>query len=273
MSAWLTTLQSISDGKRAGAETRKAVGGLFLRLLEFAVSRSYLARNPAKNASGQAAYVPGKQEIGKTKTEHVFLTLPQLVAIADHCGTFRDLILFAGTCGLRWSEVSALQVQDVRLGERALVHVQRAHKDVAGRLTVGDPKSGDNRKVPVPASIVPMLAQRVEGKAPTDLVFPSARGRALRNANFTKRYYSPAIEAAVSASSDPASFPRPTFHDLRHTAVSLAISQGANVLVVQRIAGHATATMILDTYAGLFDHDLFDSAERIDKALRAATAA
>ena len=89
-------------------------------------------------------------------------------------------------------------------------------------------------------------------------------GSALRNNTWTRRHYGPAL-AAVAAT-DPA-FPRPTFHDLRHTAVSLAISSGVNVKVVQRIAGHASATMTLDTYAGLFDDDLHDSAERLNLTL------
>lgn len=44
--------------------------------------------------------------------------------------------------------------------------------------------------------------------------------------------------------------------DLRHTAASLAISAGANVKAIQRMLGHASAAMILDTYADLFDDDL-----------------
>ncbi|MDQ0030815.1 hypothetical protein [Arthrobacter bambusae] len=46
-------------------------------------------------------------------------------------------------------------------------------------------------------------------------------------------------------------FPRPTLHDLHPTAVSLAVSASFNVKVIQRIAGHASATMTLDTYTGL----------------------
>ncbi len=49
---------------------------------------------------------------------------------------------------------------------------------------------------------------------------------------------------------------RPTVHDLRHTAASLAISAGANVKAVQRMLGHASAAMTLDVYADLFDDDL-----------------
>lgn len=49
--------------------------------------------------------------------------------------------------------------------------------------------------------------------------------------------------------------PKLTLHDLSHTAASLAISAGANVKAVQRMLGHASAAMTLDTYADLFDDD------------------
>ena len=51
-------------------------------------------------------------------------------------------------------------------------------------------------------------------------------------------------------------FPTITPHDLRHTAASLAVSAGANVKAVQRMLGHAKASMTLDVYADLFDDDL-----------------
>ncbi|MDQ1531827.1 MAG: hypothetical protein QOE37_1932, partial [Microbacteriaceae bacterium] len=65
-----------------------------------------------------------------------------------------------------------------------------------------------------------------------------------------------------------------TIHDLRHTAASLAISAGANVKAVQRMLGHASAAMTLDTYADLFDDDFDDDldavADALDQAKRAS---
>ena len=122
------------------------------------------------------------------------------------------------------------------------------------------------RIVPLPRAVAERLAAVLETIEPRERLFSGARGSALRNNTWTKRHYAPAI-AAVASTDD--SFPRPTFHDLRHTAVNLAISAGANVKVVQRIAGHASATMTRDTYAGLFDDDLHDSASRINDALTA----
>ena len=74
------------------------------------------------------------------------------------------------------------------------------------------------------------------------------------------------------------SFPSITPHDLRHTAASLAVSAGANVKAVQRMLGHAKASMTLDVYADLFDADLFDAdlddvAVNLDAAIRAAAGA
>ncbi|WP_375386932.1 tyrosine-type recombinase/integrase [uncultured Amnibacterium sp.] len=68
---------------------------------------------------------------------------------------------------------------------------------------------------------------------------------------------------------DPA-FPKPTIHDLRHTAASLAVSAGANVKAVQRMLGHASAAMTLDVYADLFDEDLESVATALDDARTAA---
>jgi integrase len=53
-------------------------------------------------------------------------------------------------------------------------------------------------------------------------------------------------------------------HDLRDTAASLAISAGASIKAVQRMLGHASAAMTLDTYGSLFDEDLETLADRLD---------
>jgi integrase len=44
----------------------------------------------------------------------------------------------------------------------------------------------------------------------------------------------------------------------------MAISAGANVKAVQRMLGHASAAMTLDTYADLFEDDLDAVSDRLD---------
>ena len=62
-------------------------------------------------------------------------------------------------------------------------------------------------------------------------------------------------------------FPRITAHDLRHTAASLAVSAGANVKVIQRMLGHASAAMTLDVYADLFDDDFTQVADKLSETV------
>ncbi|WP_205754590.1 tyrosine-type recombinase/integrase [Pseudarthrobacter sp. NamB4] len=52
-----------------------------------------------------------------------------------------------------------------------------------------------------------------------------------------------------------AGVPRITPHDLRHSAASFAVSAGAEVKVVQKMLGHSSAALTLNTYADLFDED------------------
>jgi len=103
------------------------------------------------------------------------------------------------------------------------------------------------------------------GKDRDDLVFTDLRGGVLRNSNWRARVFRPAIERCQALDD---TFPAITPHDLRHTAASLAVSVRANVKAVQRMLGHAKASMTLDTYADLFDEDLDEVADRLNDAIR-----
>lgn len=52
-----------------------------------------------------------------------------------------------------------------------------------------------------------------------------------------------------------------SLHSFRHTCVSLVVAAGANVKAAQSFAGHASASMTLDTYSHLFNDDLESIAE------------
>jgi integrase len=79
--------------------------------------------------------------------------------------------------------------------------------------------------VPVPEFVLIELSQQCNGKGP---------GEAVRRAEVQKI----------------------TPHDLRHTYASLAVAAGVNALALQRMLGHASAKITLNTYADLFDDDL-----------------
>jgi integrase len=116
--------------------------------------------------------------------------------------------------------------------------------------------------VPLPRFLADSLDEHVRRLTLESLVFQNGNGGVLDNSNFRRHVFDPAARAAGVSPLTP--------HDLRDTAASLAISAGANVKVVQRMLGHASAAMTLDTYAKLFNEDLDDVAARMDAAHCAA---
>ena len=64
--------------------------------------------------------------------------------------------------------------------------------------------------------------------------------------------------------------PSVTFHDLRHTAASLAVKCGANIKALQALLGHEKASMTLDTYADLYPEDLSSIAAGQETLYKAA---
>ena len=118
---------------------------------------------------------------------------------------------------------------------------------------------------PFPAVLCEELAALIVGKGRDDVVITDHRGGVLRNSNRRVRDFPSAVAKCQAADE---TFPSITPHDLRHTAVSLAVSAHANIRAIQRMVGHAKASMALDLYADLFDEDLEGVADRLGAAIK-----
>jgi integrase len=182
--------------------------------------------------------------------------------LAAECPPPYDLfVMVVAYTGLRFGEASGLRVGDVDL-DRGRMRVEVSLVEVLGQLDETSPKSHRARTVPVPRFLRNQLAARTEGRALADRLFTTPHERPLRNSNFRHQVFDPAVRRAGLAPLTP--------HDLRDTAASLAVASGATVKAVQRMLGHASAAMTLDVYAGLFDDELDDVADRMSGAAEAA---
>ena len=99
------------------------------------------------------------------------------------------------------------------------------------------------------------------GGDPNALLFPSHRGGHLPIEEYRR---------AFDKGCDAVGITGLVLHGLRHTTASLAISAGANVKVVQRLLGHATAAMTLDRYGHLLSDDLAGVANALGRAIGSA---
>jgi integrase len=77
--------------------------------------------------------------------------------------------------------------------------------------------------VPFPDFVADHLSARMLGKGGDDLVFNAPGGGVLRVSHWRPRVFNPARDSLKG-------FPKVTPHDLRHTAASLVVSAGGNVL-------------------------------------------
>jgi integrase len=246
--AWLAQL---SDRGLSGASIRKA-HGVLSGILGAAVRDRRLMANPALGMN--LPPLGGKRRR--------YLSAAQVEALADAAGPGRVAVLVLSYCGLRWSELAALRVRSFDLLRRRVVS-EEAVTEIDGSTVVwGTPKTHGRRTVPLPRFLVDELARTVVNRPGDELAFPSPQGAVLRNRNARAGWFDDAARAVGLAGLTP--------HELRHTAASLAVSAGANVKAVQRMLGHASAAMTLDRYADLFDDDLDEVADRLDR-LRAAS--
>jgi integrase len=247
---WVATM--VAEG--AGAPIIENAFGVLRQVLGAAVEDNRVARNPCDGVK-----LPKRKH-----ADRGYLSHEQVAALASKVERDPEVVRFLAYTGLRWGEMAALRVQDFDMLRRR-VNVSRSVTE-SGGLEWTTPKSWERRSVPFPTALVEELAVLMTGKARDDLVFADQRGGVLRNSNWRARVFRPAV-ARCQAADD--TFPTITPHDLRHTAASLAVSVRANVKAVQRMLGHAKASMTLDTYADLFDEDLDEVADRLDAAIQA----
>ena len=247
VAAWAATLT-----KTRSASVVHRCLDILAGILDTAIDARALHHNPARG-------FPRPRKPGSRRT---YLSWIQLLLLASSAGTYGPLLLFLGTTGLRWGEAVALRGKHVDRGHcRVTVEVSMVR--VRGVDIVGTPKGHEARTVPVPRAVMRCLPNVGAG----ELVFPGAAGGYMSRPNTTSGWWITALGKCRAADETfPAEF---RVHDLRHTAASLAVSAGANVKAVQRMLGHASATLTLDTYTDLFDADLDAVASALDTQLRA----
>lgn len=217
-------------------------------ILDAAVLDKRISSNPARKVK-----MPRR-----IQREHRYLTHEEVASLAKECGTNATLILTLAYTGLRWGEVTALRVSDLDMLRRR-ISIARNAVYVKGKTILGTPKTHEKRSVPFPKFLSTKLAKACEKKGRDDLVFPGPGGAFMITPTVRQNsWYDKALLEAK--------LPSMTIHDLRHTAASLAISSGANVKAIQRMMGHASAAMTLDTYGDLFDDDLDAVAVAVNKA-------
>ena len=251
------------------------------KMLADAVRQGLLIANPASNADLPPAQDFVGQEIPSEQTDAIREALAELarpdpLRDGEPDLFFAYLFDVALATGLRLGELRGLRWGDVDF-ERSVIRVQQAYS----RRTLKRPKTGAGiRSVPLfPSAEAAMreLAARAFARgrfADDQLVFATERGTPFDGSNFNHGVWSKALQraglgdwtTAIDGSGRRRWKNRYRFHDLRHTAVSRLVAEGADVKLVQAVAGHAKSSLTLDRYTHLTDERVREAAKRFDPA-------
>ncbi len=189
-----------------------------------------------------------------------------------HGDELEALYTLALTTGMRLGELLGLKWEDVELRPpNARVSVQRSLVRVSGTWLFGEPKSERSRRgVALSARASATLrAHRLRQNrqrlaagpswADHDLVFAGDNGEPLYGAHITERCLKPLLRRL--------GLPLRRFHDLRHTAATLLLTQGINPKVVSEMLGHASVELTLDNYSHVLPDMQAQVAVAMDTAL------
>jgi integrase len=230
--------------------------GLLVGILDRAVRERKILAHAARGVE-----LPRREE-----PEKHYLTHVQVDILAREAGEHGAMIYTLAYTGMRWGEMAGLKARNVDLTRARVRVVDNAVQVGATFDHRKTPKGRKSREIPLPAFLVAILADRVAGMHAEDRVFNVA-GEPPKRPHTSRGWLAGALRRARAI--DP-EMPSVSPHELRHTAASLAVSAGANVKAVQKMLGHKSAAMTLDTYADLFDDDLEAVATALDQARSAA---
>lgn len=189
-------------------------------------------RNPKQRKTAKNYLPADERERLKARIETSNIQITVAAAIA----------LYAG---LREAEICALRASDINLESR-IGWVRSAVGRDNGKTYVKDVKNGHMRDFPIPEPLSMALGKWMDAN--------SIRGNSFLLTG-TNQYADPSIlgrkwsslcevEGFLGVLGKP-----PTFHDLRHTYATVAISAGVDVKTVSSVLGHSSAAMTLDVYA------------------------
>lgn len=172
-----------------------------------------------------------------------------LAAAKEHTPpSFHAFLMCAATTGMRAGELRALRWSDVDLNDGSIVVSKSAA--VRARDPDGPTKGGKPRTVYMPEEFrkvmveqrrrLPEEALKKRWGAVPEYVFPSTTGGMMNDCSYRRWIEKAAEKAGIE---------RTRLHNLRHTAISLLLNNGADPFAVQKLAGHSDVRLTTQTYA------------------------
>ena len=236
----------LADDSRT-VSTRRRTFSMARRILDGAIAEQLIAHNP---------FTPLRLP-KDTPREANFLTLLELEELVARTHPhYKTLVRTAGLLGLRQGELFGLHPDNLDL-EGQTVRVVEQLTTTSGKPQRVELKThSSKRSVAIPMALVEDLHEQLTERSSREFVFTSNQGGPIQKRNFLRRVWEP---ARISLGR-----PELRFHDLRHTAATIAIATGAHPKAIQDRLGHSSIQVTLDRYGHLMPGTDADVASGID---------
>ena len=236
---------------------------IFKQALSHAVRWGTLTRNSA------AATTPPRQQrttIGMWDIESINQFLD-----AAHDNRFRDVFQLAVLTGLRRSELTGLQWENVDLVTGNLRIVSTLQRITGYGLVKGQPKTAKSRRS---VALAPDAINLMHGIRGRQIEQQLKYGELWLNTGyvFTQENGSPVspdmISIAFCALVRKTGLPHLTFHGLRHAHATLALTAGINPKIVSERLGHSTIAVTMDVYSHVLPGLQKEAALAVERLLK-----
>lgn len=250
---------------------------LLKQVCKHAVEVEDLTRNPCDPVKPPKRVTGNPNALDADGRDKALKTLGEMKLTSVVVGAY--IALFTG---MREGEICALTWGDVDL-DRAEIRVSHSIGTGNGGTYLKTPKTSSSRRtIPMPQQLVSILGRLLSERKPRWQAARLTLGMPSTDAEFSKLfvigdmgggYYSPTLLSREWATiSKNAGLignegKRCTFHDLRHTFATLAVSERADIKSVSSILGHSNAAMTLNIYASADAEAKRRAADIVDRAM------
>jgi integrase len=220
----------VPDADGDGKHRRQSTANRVLNVLKAALNHAFDEGHVKSNVAWGRRLKPFKKaDAARTR----FLTVSdakRLVNASDPYG-FRNLVMAGLHTGARFGELSRLTVADFNAE--------------ADTLAIWQSKGGESRHVHLTREGADFFKRLTAGRPGDEIMLRKPDGTAWQKSEQARPMAAAVERAKIS--------PPISFHGLRHTYASLAVSNGVSLQVVARNLGHADTRMVEKHYGHLTD--------------------
>ena len=239
------------------------------RILDFAVKREFISKNPAVNI-----IMPRGQQ-KQTHRKNKFYTKKQQQALLKDAQKNEPLLIYAffqlmATTGCREGELLGLFWEDIDF-DRSIIRIRRTlTRGEQRRLYLGEPKTKNSwRVVELTSKTATILKswqkQQVDFfdsgitvKKSEQLIFSNSKNE------FTELTHPRLWLMRINKR---AGLPELSPHALRHTFASILVNNGVDPHTISKMLGHASVSTTLDIYSDIFQETQMEASRIVEENL------